>query len=290
MRSTVLTLPAVLSGALLLTACGPQQAGSEFAGPTQVSSSPPRTFSCGAAPSTDYKITAATDECTEFELTNHKAEAFTYAISFTFRSASGQAMATAKQRVPSVQPGQTVKSRVATHAAGREASARITEVRSVPSGEAPSDQGPCPPSGVRVYADEEANAAMGLRALGLNLENCGTGTTELNGYPQLQILDEDHKAVDSVKVLKGGSAIATGTGADGQPEPLTLKPGERAQAGLVWRNTTQDGAPVNAPYLRVWAKPGADPVMVIPELDLGTTGQLGVGPWTKAETGARVTG
>lgn len=40
---------------------------------------------------------------------------------------------------------------------------------------------------------------------------------------------------------------------------------------------------MNAPYARVWAKPGAAPVTVIPELDLGTTGRLGVGPWKKDE-------
>lgn len=34
----------------------------------------------------------------------------------------------------------------------------------------------------------------------------------------------------------------------------------------------------------MWAKPGAAPVTVIPELDLGTTGKLGVGPWKKDET------
>jgi hypothetical protein len=31
------------------------------------------------------------------------------------------------------------------------------------------------------------------------------------------------------------------------------------------------------------AKPGAAPVTVVPELDLGTTGKLGVGAWQKDE-------
>ncbi|WP_457034166.1 DUF4232 domain-containing protein [Kitasatospora sp. P5_F3] len=124
---------------------------------------------------------------------------------------------------------------------------------------------------------------MGLRAVGLHLENCGTGTTRLNGYPQLQILDEKHKVVESVQILQGGSAIATGTGADGTPEPLALQPGERARATVVWRNTLEAWVadPVNAPYLRVRAQADSDPVMVIPELDLGTTGRLGVGPWQR---------
>ncbi|WP_346426753.1 DUF4232 domain-containing protein [Streptomyces sp. CC0208] len=69
-----------------------------------------------------------------------------------------------------------------------------------------------------------------------------------------------------------------------------MRPGEAAVAGLAWRNTTQAGEPVNAPYVRVWAKPAADPVMVVPELDLGTTGKLGVGPWRKDETHRDSTG
>ncbi|MEH6373242.1 DUF4232 domain-containing protein [Streptomyces sp. KLMMK] len=162
---------------------------------------------------------------------------------------------------------------------------RITKVRSVPAAEAPSRGGACPSSGVHVYADE-GDAAMGLRVVGLLLENCGTRPYRLNGYPQLQLLDGDHRPVDGVKILRGGGAIATGTGADGEPRQLVLQPGERAHSGLVWRNTTGGGDAVNIPYARVRPEPGAPAVMVTPELDLGTTGQLGVGPWKKDETRA----
>jgi hypothetical protein len=135
-----------------------------------------------------------------------------------------------------------------------------------------------------VYADK-GDAAMGLRVVGLHLENCGTHTYDLDGYPQLRLFDEEHEPVEGVRILHGGDSIATGTGADGTPRPLTLKPGEGARAGLVWRNTTgMESAPVNAPYVRVVAKPGATAVTVTPELDLGTTGKLGVGPWQRDET------
>lgn len=61
---------------------------------------------------------------------------------------------------------------------------------------------------------------------------------------------------------------------------MTLKPGERARATLVWRNTVEAGLDaVDAPYVRVRAQSGAAPVTVTPHLDLGTTGKLGVGPW-----------
>nr|WP_308103061.1 DUF4232 domain-containing protein [Streptomyces sichuanensis] len=230
--------------------------------------------------------------CAEFEVTNHEAEPFTYTITFTFLSGAGEALASQKETIPSVEPGRTVKRTVTLSGTAALPSAmrgparvKIAEVRSVPTGEAPSPAGSCPPSGVRVYTDD-GDAAMGLRLAGINLENCGTRTTRLNGYPELQLLDKAHKPVDGVKVLQGGSAIATGTGADGVPQPLALEPGERAYALLVWRNTVEGGDPVNAPYVRVRATPGAAPVTVTPELDLGTTGKLGVGPWKKDESKA----
>lgn len=63
--------------------------------------------------------------------------------------------------------------------------------------------------------------------------------------------------------------------------PLVLKPGESALSGLMWRNTTESGAAVNVPYVRVRAEQRADPVTVTPHLDLGTTGKLAVRAWTR---------
>lgn len=319
MRSDSLTLPIAVAGVLLLTACGSERAGSPSGSVTQASDSPDlagksscraQTSGTRAAPSDSalpgdpsgpekdgVKITGLSDgarACAEFSVTNHGAEPFTYTIAFELLSDSGGAQTRTEQTVPSVRPGQTVKGTVAmdglaSHTRGT-ARVRIAKVRSVPADEAPSAGGTCPPSGVRMYADA-GDAAMGLRVVGLHLENCGTGTIRLNGYPQLQLLDESHKPVNSVKILHGGNSVATGTGADSVPQRLDLKPGEGAYAGLVWRNTVEaGGGAVNAPYVRVWAKPGADPVMVVPELDLGTTGKLGVGAWKKDATNRPVTG
>ncbi|KQV13840.1 DUF4232 domain-containing protein [Kitasatospora sp. Root107] len=294
MRSSFSALPVVLAGALLLAGCGSQAAGPGSRGGALSPEPLPGASSCGVVPSggsagpekDGVKITAVRGACAEFEVTNREAGPLSYSISLTFMAASGGASVTAEEAVLSVGSGQTVKRTVVGPLAlgSVPAGVRIVKVRSVPSAEASAETGPCPPSGVRVYADQ-GNAAMGLRAVGLHLENCGTGTTRLNGYPQLQILDEEHKVVESVQVLQGGSAIATGTGADGPPEPLALQPGERAQAIVVWRNTLEAGVadPVNAPYLRVRAQAGSDPVMVIPELDLGTTGRLGVGAWQRED-------
>ncbi|WP_367133462.1 MULTISPECIES: DUF4232 domain-containing protein [Streptomyces] len=230
--------------------------------------------------------------CVTFEVTNREKEPFTYTVTFEFPSSSGVGMESAEQTVPSVGPGRTARGTFTpsgpepeepgvrgTPKSGVQDSprVRVAKVRSVPTAEAPSQEGACPPSGVQVYVDE-GDAAMGLRVQGIRLRNCGTQPYRLNGYPEVRLLDASHRAVDSVNILRGGSAISTGTGADGSPQPLALKPGEQAYAVLVWRNTVTSGEPVNAPYARVRVRPGAPAVMVTPEFDLGTTGQLGVGP------------
>ncbi|MFG2353504.1 DUF4232 domain-containing protein [Streptomyces sp. NPDC048521] len=225
-----------------------------------------------------------------FTVTNHARTAMTYTVTLGFLAATRGAVDTVATTVAAVPPGRTVKSTAVLGELPEHAPAvtgvSILKVRSAPVDEAPSAGGPCPASGVRLYADQ-GDAAMGLRAVSLHLENCGTRPYSLNGRPALQILDADHTAVTGVRLVHG-EEIATGTGADGTPRPLTLAPGERAYAVLTWRNTTEAGdgsRPVDAPYVRVRAKPGARPVIVTPELDLGTTGRLGVGPWKKDDTG-----
>ncbi|MGW0425412.1 DUF4232 domain-containing protein [Streptomyces sp. NPDC003015] len=223
----------------------------------------------------------------DFELTNEQTEAARYTLTFGFLSASGGPVDNAVRTVEAVGPGRTVKGSVVMGEQVGNASevtgVKVTKVRSVPEAEASSASRTCPKSGMRLYADQ-GDAALGLRVVGLHLVNCGTGRIRLNGYPKLTIQDEDHHTVDGVRILRGTDQIGTGVGGDGSPQPVTLRPGEAAVAGLAWRNTTQAGEPVNAPYVRVWATPAADPVMVVPELDLGTTGKLGVGPWRKGET------
>ncbi|MFF0086679.1 DUF4232 domain-containing protein [Streptomyces canus] len=223
----------------------------------------------------------------DFELTNQQTEMATYTLTFGFLSASGGAVDNAEHTVKAVAPGRTVKGTVVIGEpvgnAPEVTGVKVIKIRSVPEAEASSASGACPKSGMRLYADQ-GDAAMGLRVVGLHLVNCGTGPLQLNGYPKLTIQDEDHHTVDGVHILQGTDQISTGLGGDSGPQPVVLRPGEAAVAQLAWRNTTQAGAPVNAPYVRVWATPAADPVTVAPELDLGTTGKLGVGAWRKDET------
>ncbi|MFJ3307624.1 DUF4232 domain-containing protein [Streptomyces sp. NPDC086549] len=291
MRATAVRLSAALTGLLLLTACGQglgsaRRSGSSACG-AGFSSRPAASRTPSAAETGGVSITdpgGGSHECATFQVTNHGTEPFTYTITFKLLSDAGAAPQLSSRTVPSVGPGRTVTGTVDPRTDPQDAPewsrAEIMKVRSVPVDEVPVEGGHCPSSGVRLYADE-GDAAMGLRVVTLHLENCGADTYRVDGYPRASPLGEDHQPVNGVRVLHDGSSIAGGTGADGPPRPLDLKPGERAYAGLVWRNTVLSGTPVNAPYVRVWAKPGAAPVMVTPELDLGTTGKMAVGPWKK---------
>lgn len=262
-------LPAVLASALLLTACGSQGADSP-----------------GGEEKDGVRITGAgpSPASVEFAVTNHETKPFTYTVTFEAVSASGAVSAHEKQTVSSVAPGQTARRTVRMEAVGPDAHGakrvRIAKVRRVPSDEAPAATGPCPPSGARITADD-GDDAMGLRVVGLHLKNCGTRTFHLNGHPLLELLDEGRKPVSGIRILHGSGGIATVTGFDAPPRPVDLKPGETGSARLMWRNTTGTSAPVSAPYVRVRTEPGSQPVTVTPELDLGTTGKLGVSAWEK---------
>lgn len=221
-----------------------------------------------------------------YQVGNDGDEAMTYTVLFAFTTDTGAVMDTTEVTVPEVAPGRTTTGTVdlGTLAPGASPVTRVKveKVTKVPAAEAPARTGACPASGVRLWADD-GDAAMGLRVVGLHLENCGKRDYALDGYPELSLLDENRRPVDGIRILHGGAAVATGTGFDDPPSRLVLKPGETVLSGLTWRNTTLAGTAVNVPYVRVLAKPGADPVMVTPHLDLGTTGKLGVGAWKRAD-------
>ncbi|MFJ9173495.1 DUF4232 domain-containing protein [Streptomyces sp. NPDC102360] len=219
-----------------------------------------------------------------FEVTNKSAESLTYTVVITFMSGDAGAVENRTVTVRDVPPGKTVRGTVRAGklqpSAPRVTQAKVLEVTKVPADEAPAGTGTCPASGIRVSVDR-GDAAMGLRVVGLHLANCGERDYNVEGYPLLELLDDDFKRVDGIKVLDGTGGIATGIGRDGPPRPVVLRPGESASASLAWHNTTQAGTAVNVPHVRVRAKAGAAPVTVTPHLDLGTTGKLGVSPWVK---------
>ncbi|MEW2119078.1 DUF4232 domain-containing protein [Streptomyces sp. NPDC005474] len=314
-RPAPLRLSVLAATALLLTACGTQTGrvgtGTTGAGAadrpsrTQVDDPgkdgvritaltlPSASPSPSSSPTRDYSVSADSLDLARdlgvsasYEVTNKGTETLTYSVVVTFLGVDGGAVTNQTVTVRGVGPRKTVRGTVRAGdlppGAPRVTRAKVLEVTKVPASEAPTDAGgTCPASGIRVSADE-GDAAMGLRVVGLHLDNCGTRDYTVEGYPLLELLDSTRKPVTGVRILHGSAEITTGAGPDNPPRPVTLKPGESATAGLVWRNTTEFGTSVNVPYVRVRAKTGAAPVTVTPNLDLGTTGKLGVRPWEKA--------
>ncbi|WP_268812606.1 DUF4232 domain-containing protein [Embleya scabrispora] len=146
---------------------------------------------------------------------------------------------------------------------------------------APAPPAGCPESGVRVTG-EEPDAAMGLRAMTLTMVNCGDTPRGVTGYPGLWVLDADRAEI-GVDIDPGAASITTMESLQAEPQPVTLRPGERAVSVVVWRNTVTQavGSGQNALYLDVEPLPGqARQQIAVPGgIDLGNTGRLGVGPW-----------
>jgi hypothetical protein len=158
----------------------------------------------------------------------------------------------------------------------------------------PQPEDECAKHGVK-FDVTGADAAMGLRVLTLEMENCGSTPLTVNGYPSLRLLNEDREQLD-VAVLKGSGDIATMPDWDAPPQEVTLQPGEKAKAGLVWRNLVTDATvkATTASHLEAApaeGQPRQEVPLVVPnevsgsmtvDIDLGNTGKLGVQPWTKA--------
>jgi len=158
-----------------------------------------------------------------------------------------------------------------------------------PSAPPPSvTQAACPATGLRAAASEIA-AAMGLRAMTVNLVNCGNRAVTLNGYPGARLADEDGDRL-TIAVKHGVSAVAMIDALEFPPRRFTLRPGETAESHFVWRNTTEftpDG-PATATALDVAVADGR-PYQAVPlpgSMDLGTTGKLAVSPWRPAPPAA----
>ncbi|MEV4544912.1 DUF4232 domain-containing protein [Micromonospora echinaurantiaca] len=139
----------------------------------------------------------------------------------------------------------------------------------------------CPESGVRIRA-LGTDAAMGLRALGVELVNCGTAAYPVHGYPALRLFDGDGAPIP-VQLVEGAKGITSGF--DDPPRPLILQPGERAGAALLWRNLVTDSTVVatNGERLEVAPAAGQPPQAVELDgpIDLGNTGRVGVSAWKK---------
>ncbi|GGN14477.1 hypothetical protein GCM10011609_63830 [Lentzea pudingi] len=129
-------------------------------------------------------------------------------------------------------------------------------------------------------------AAMGLRVMSVELTNCGSEPVQLNGYPQVKVLDAQREQLD-IAVLEGSGGIASVEGFDDAPQPIAVQPGETAKSAIVWRNThASEEPPLVGKHVDIAAVPGdawQPLVATSPEsrilLDLGSTGRIGVRAW-----------
>ncbi|WP_410822405.1 DUF4232 domain-containing protein [Micromonospora sp. 050-3] len=141
----------------------------------------------------------------------------------------------------------------------------------------------CPATGVRIQSTG-GDAAMGLRALGLELVNCGEHPYQLDGYPVLHVFDEAREPI-MLRVVNGAKEITSGF--DQPPRQVILAAGERATAVVLWRNLVTDSTVVatNGEFLTVAPAAGQPAEEVDPDgpIDLGNTGRIGVSAWKKAD-------
>ncbi len=132
----------------------------------------------------------------------------------------------------------------------------------------------CPAPGVLITADR-GDAAMGYREMTLHLKNCGTAPYQLQGRPDIVVLDKDRQPLD-VAVVPSVHYTAS-------PRPVMLQHGVSTMAVLSWRNTYTAAAepPATGVYLSVAPVQGAPRQTVTPPstLDLGNTGKLEAGAW-----------
>ena len=150
----------------------------------------------------------------------------------------------------------------------------------------PTPAATCSPEGIAI-TERGVSAAMGLRAMGLELVNCGDRPYELRGYPAVALRDADGDPV-TVRILPGAKPITSGF--DAPPTRIVLAPGERAGAALIWRNLVTDATvpATNGTELDVApiARRPAYPVALSGPIDLGNTGRLGVSAWKRSKASA----
>ncbi|MFC5286608.1 DUF4232 domain-containing protein [Actinokineospora guangxiensis] len=141
----------------------------------------------------------------------------------------------------------------------------------------------CPASGTTLSVGE-VEGASGLRAAGIFLTNCDTRPHTVEGFPAVRVLDESGAPMD-VLTGNGSEPVSSPDAFDAPARPITLAPGERATARVLWRSqVTSATAPVlRGRYLEVAPAPGAPSARLEPRggIDLGTTGRIAVNAWRR---------
>ncbi|MEU0627093.1 DUF4232 domain-containing protein [Streptomyces sp. NPDC005989] len=134
---------------------------------------------------------------------------------------------------------------VSVGASGRPGAQGPAPTPTVPAG--------CPSSGV-VVGMGEVEAALGHRAVGLTLTNCGSKPYRVHGYPSVRALDEAGDPLP-VPVNPGSSYM----GSDPGPKEVVLKPGATVRSLLAWVSTPTGGDLVEGDALAIAPAPGLEP-------------------------------
>nr|WP_319739320.1 MULTISPECIES: DUF4232 domain-containing protein [unclassified Streptomyces] len=125
----------------------------------------------------------------------------------------------------------------------------VTSPAPPPSAAARAD---CPSSGVVVDMGE-VQAALGHRAVGLTLTNCGSKPYRVDGYPSVRVLDDEGEPLP-VKVNPGSSYMGTDPG----PKEIMLKPGKSLHSLLAWVSTATGGDLIEGDALEIAPAPGLE--------------------------------
>ncbi|GGM29068.1 hypothetical protein GCM10007977_032930 [Dactylosporangium sucinum] len=127
------------------------------------------------------------------------------------------------------------------------------------------------------------DAAMGLRALGIRLTNCGSSQYRVRGEPAVRLLDAERKPFDITVNADGAPALPDQY--QGPAPEIVLAPGESAAAMVLWRNTLTDYTTATmGTYLEVVPGPGRAPQLLTEHgpYDTGNTARLRVSHWIRA--------
>ncbi|MGW3090223.1 DUF4232 domain-containing protein [Streptomyces sp. NPDC001108] len=153
--------------------------------------------------------------------------------------------------------------------AGRPPAERPTTPAPTPTG--PAD---CPSSGVVVDMGE-VEPALGHRAVGLTLTNCGSKPYPVHGYPSVRALDEAGDPLP-VKVNPGSSYMGTDRG----PQQVVLEPGRKMYALLAWVSTPTGGDLIEGDALEIAPAPGLEPrVFPLEGSDVRLLDELNMTAW-----------
>ena len=133
---------------------------------------------------------------------------------------------------------------------------------------------PAPPESGLVVSAGPVEAALGHRAVVLRLTNLDDVTRQVEGYPDVTLLDPALAPLE-LTVTRGSSYMAIDPG----PAPLSVEPGASVLAVVSWAGTVTDGDIVTGAYLDVMPVPGGASQIVPADVDLGTTGEVDLTAW-----------